>query len=134
MFRWVYLPNNHTLTVFLLPTETAVTSGRGAGGLCSSTLEKLKGFTCSADASDAQTEKKKTDGGSSKICYGASDVQHSNKNRLQRTEEEHEDEEDEVKEKEGSGLAATKQVPDLNVHFTVIRVCFVQHVGLRMKV
>ncbi|XP_044052269.1 DNA mismatch repair protein Msh3 isoform X2 [Siniperca chuatsi] len=91
-----------------------------SGGLCPSTLEKLKGFTCLAEPtvgrSDTQREDKKTGGARSKICDQGSSVwppwdvtdQHIIKNRLQQTEEEHEDEE-EVKEKESSGLAATKQ-------------------------
>ncbi|XP_040899209.1 DNA mismatch repair protein Msh3 isoform X3 [Toxotes jaculatrix] len=101
--------------------ETKLTSSRGTGGLCSSTLEKLKGFTCVTDPcvrlSNSQREEKKTDGSSSKICVQGSSVwpqrdvqdQRSNTNRLQQTQEEHEDEEEEVKEKECSGLAATTQ-------------------------
>ncbi|XP_038559330.1 DNA mismatch repair protein Msh3 isoform X1 [Micropterus salmoides] len=96
-----------------------------SGVLCSSTLEKLKGFTCSAEPSvgrsDTQREEKETGGASSKICDQGSSVcppqditdQHRVKNRLQKTEEEQEDEEDEeeetVKEKGSSGLTATKQ-------------------------
>lgn len=118
---------NHTLTVFLLSSETALTSSRGAGSLCSSTLERLKGFTCSAEPgvrrSDAQRQEKKTDSASSKVCDQGSSVwppqdisdRHSNENRLQQSEEEHEDEEEEVKEKESLGLAAAKQVPNINV-------------------
>ncbi|XP_041792775.1 DNA mismatch repair protein Msh3 isoform X2 [Chelmon rostratus] len=101
--------------------ETALTSSRGAGSLCSSTLERLKGFTCSAEPgvrrSDAQRQEKKTDSASSKVCDQGSSVwppqdisdRHSNENRLQQSEEEHEDEEEEVKEKESLGLAAAKQ-------------------------
>ncbi|XP_040011812.1 DNA mismatch repair protein Msh3 isoform X2 [Xiphias gladius] len=101
--------------------ETTLTSSRGTGGLCSSTLEKLKGFTCMGEPSvrhsDTQREGKKTDGASSEICDQGGSVwpprevpnQHSNEKRLQQTEEEHEDEEEEVKEKESSGPAATKQ-------------------------
>ncbi|XP_073321644.1 DNA mismatch repair protein Msh3 isoform X2 [Pagrus major] len=96
--------------------KTTPTSNRAAGGLCSSTLEKLKGFTCSSEPSvgrcDTQREDKKTDGASSKICDQGSSIQpprdvtdqHSNKNRPQQMEEEHDDDEE-----EGSGLAATKQ-------------------------
>ncbi|KAK1891973.1 DNA mismatch repair protein Msh3 [Dissostichus eleginoides] len=46
-------------------TKTPVISSRGAAGLCSSTLEKLKGFTCSTEAGD---------GASSKICDGGSSI------------------------------------------------------------
>ncbi|XP_074495491.1 DNA mismatch repair protein Msh3 isoform X2 [Sebastes fasciatus] len=111
--------------------ETTLTPSRGAAGLCFSTLEKLKGFTCSSEPSvtphsvtphsvtphsDAQREEKKTDGASSEICERGSSVQpprdvkdqHSNKIRLRQPEEEHEDEE-EMKEEESSGPAATKQ-------------------------
>ncbi|XP_029294646.1 DNA mismatch repair protein Msh3 [Cottoperca gobio] len=87
--------------------KTTLTSSRGPAGLCFSTLEKLKGFTCSAEPSDGAT---------SKICDRGSSIwppldvtDHlSNKNRLPQPEEEHEDEE-EVKEKGSSGLAALKQ-------------------------
>ncbi|XP_028434901.1 DNA mismatch repair protein Msh3 isoform X2 [Perca flavescens] len=79
--------------------ETTLRSSRGAAGLCSSTLEKLKGFTCSAEPSDTA---------SSKICDKGS-IEGSHEHRLQQTVEEHEDEDDEVKEKESSRLAATKQ-------------------------
>ncbi|KAE8291893.1 DNA mismatch repair protein Msh3 [Larimichthys crocea] len=94
--------------------HTTLKSSRGAGGLCSSTLEKLKGFTCSADPnvgrSDPQWDEKKTDGASSKICEHGSNVgplrsvsnKHSDDTKPQ---EEQEDEEEEVGEK-----AATKQV------------------------
>uniref|UniRef100_A0A671U6Q0 DNA mismatch repair protein MSH3 n=1 Tax=Sparus aurata TaxID=8175 RepID=A0A671U6Q0_SPAAU len=57
-------------TIFLLSSET--TSNRAAGGLCSSTLERLKGFTCSSEPiagrHDTRKEDEKTDGASSKIC------------------------------------------------------------------
>ncbi|XP_071339367.1 DNA mismatch repair protein Msh3 isoform X2 [Trachinotus anak] len=105
--------------------ETKLISSRGARSLCSSTLEKLKGFNLMAEPSvrdnDPQREEKKTAGASSEICGQGSSVwsprdipdQHSNNNRLQQAEEEHEDEDDEeeeeVKEMESSGLAATKQ-------------------------
>lgn len=101
--------------------EKTLTSSRGAASLCSSTLEKLKGFTCLAEpkggCSDTQREQKRTDGACSKICDQASSVRllrdvtehHSDKNRLRQLEEGHEDEEEEVKEKESSGLIATKQ-------------------------
>ncbi|XP_037634304.1 DNA mismatch repair protein Msh3 isoform X2 [Sebastes umbrosus] len=106
--------------------ETTLTPSRGAAGLCSSTLEKLKGFTCSSEPSvtphsvtphsDTQREVKKTDGASSEICERGSSVrpprdvkdQHSNKIQLRQPEDEHEDEE-EMKEEESSGPAATKQ-------------------------
>lgn len=113
---WVHISNNQTLT---LSSETTLKSSRGAGGLCSSTLEKLKGFTCSADPnvgrSDPQWDEKKTDGASSKICEHGSNVgplrsvsnKHSDDTKPQ---EEQEDEEEEVGEK-----AATKQVHNVNV-------------------
>ncbi|XP_044231532.1 DNA mismatch repair protein Msh3 isoform X1 [Thunnus albacares] len=101
--------------------ETKQLSSRGAGGLCSSTLEKLRGFTCTAEPSDTERQVKETGGASNKICNQGSsgrcprDVtdQHSSNNRLQQTEDEHvddeEEEEEEVKEKEKSALAASKQ-------------------------
>eukprot|EP00064_Thunnus_orientalis_P015416 superscaffoldBa00002855_g15468 len=36
--------------------ETKQLSSRGAGGLCSSTLEKLRGFTCTAEPSDTERQ------------------------------------------------------------------------------
>ncbi|XP_022622640.1 DNA mismatch repair protein Msh3 [Seriola dumerili] len=107
--------------------DTKLTSGRGSGGLCSSTLERLKGFNLMPEPSirhsDTQRVEKKIDGASSEIRDQGSSVrpprdvpdQHSNKNRLQQAqgehgeEEEHEEEEEEVKEMDSSGLAATKQ-------------------------
>uniref|UniRef100_A0A7N8WWD7 DNA mismatch repair protein MSH3 n=1 Tax=Mastacembelus armatus TaxID=205130 RepID=A0A7N8WWD7_9TELE len=54
------------------------TLNKGAAGLCSSTLEKLKGFTCMAEPSvkhsDTQRVKKKTGGSSSKICDKGSSI------------------------------------------------------------
>lgn len=112
-------------TLFLLTPETTLRSSRGAAGLCSSTLEKLKGFTCSAEPSDTA---------SSKICDEGS-IEGSHKNSLQQTAEEHEDEEEEVKEKESFRLDATKQVPNLNVDsITSLSSVFWQQVGPRMKV
>ncbi|XP_036954118.1 DNA mismatch repair protein Msh3 isoform X3 [Acanthopagrus latus] len=96
--------------------KTTATSNRAAGGLCSSTLERLKGFTCSSEPSagrhDTQREDKKTDGASSKICDQGSSTrpprdvtdQQSNNDRPQQMEEEHDEDEE-----EGSGPAATKQ-------------------------
>uniref|UniRef100_A0A8C9ZN62 DNA mismatch repair protein MSH3 n=1 Tax=Sander lucioperca TaxID=283035 RepID=A0A8C9ZN62_SANLU len=111
-------------TLFLLTPETTLRSSRGAAGLCSSTLEKLKGFTCSAEPSDTA---------SSKICDEGS-IEGSHKNSLQQTAEEHEDEEEEVKEKESFRLDATKQVPNLNVDsITSLSSVFWQQVGPRMK-
>ncbi|KAM7415952.1 hypothetical protein PAMA_018156 [Pampus argenteus] len=78
--------------------ETKLPLRRRAGGLCSSTLEKLRGFTCMAEPSDTEREVKETGGASSKICnQGSGNVtdQHSNDTRLQLMKEE-------VKEKEKS--------------------------------
>ncbi|XP_010781534.1 DNA mismatch repair protein Msh3-like [Notothenia coriiceps] len=88
-------------------TKTPIISSKGAAGLCSSTLEKLKGFTCSTEAGD---------GASSKICDGGSSIrppqdvaaQHSNTNKLHQPGEEDEEEGD-VEEKGGSRFAASKQ-------------------------
>ncbi|XP_049907976.1 DNA mismatch repair protein Msh3 [Epinephelus moara] len=100
---------------------TTQTSSRGAAALCASTLERLKGFTCSAEPSvghsDAQRGEKRTEGADSKISErGSSGVspwdvkdQNSDNKGLQPTEEEREDEEEEAEEKESSVLAATKQ-------------------------
>ncbi|XP_069379604.1 DNA mismatch repair protein Msh3 isoform X3 [Paralichthys olivaceus] len=102
---------------------TKLTQSRGAGGLCSSTLEKLKGFTWVTEPSDTQREEEKTDSAGSKICDQGSSVRphvdvqhpHSSKHTLLNTEEEREDgaedeEGDEEDRREGSsGLAAAKQ-------------------------
>ncbi|XP_008279806.1 DNA mismatch repair protein Msh3 [Stegastes partitus] len=83
--------------------DTKRPSSRGGGSLCSSTLEKLKGFTCGADG---PSSKAGGQGGGARPPSAAPDP-HSIANRLQHAEEECEDEEEE--EQESSGLAATKQ-------------------------
>ncbi|XP_054466758.1 DNA mismatch repair protein Msh3 isoform X2 [Anoplopoma fimbria] len=105
--------------------ETTLTWSRGAAGLCSSTLEKLKGFTCSAEPGVPRREEQKTDvAGSSTICDRGGGAlpprdgtdQQNNKNSLQQTDGEFEEEEElkekeeeDVKEEESSGLHAAKQ-------------------------
>uniref|UniRef100_UPI003AAEA396 DNA mismatch repair protein Msh3 n=1 Tax=Centroberyx gerrardi TaxID=166262 RepID=UPI003AAEA396 len=99
-------------------TKETKPSLRGAGGLCSSTLQRLKGFTCGAEpaARDSETEREVKEAGvaGSKTCdQGSSgwlshDVKEQHKRRNWK-EEECDDEEEEVKEKGGSLLAATKQ-------------------------
>uniref|UniRef100_A0A8C9ZQX9 DNA mismatch repair protein MSH3 n=1 Tax=Sander lucioperca TaxID=283035 RepID=A0A8C9ZQX9_SANLU len=81
-------------TLFLLTPETTLRSSRGAAGLCSSTLEKLKGFTCSAEPSDTA---------SSKICDEGS-IEGSHKNSLQQTAE----------EGRGRGKRSAEQSPPLD--------------------
>lgn len=100
--------------------ETKTTSSRGAGGLCSSTLERLRGFTCTAEpgagCSDTRGEEKKTGGACGETCERESGVrpprvdtdQRGAKNTTEPPEEERDDEDEEVKEEESSGLA-TKQ-------------------------
>nr|XP_020449533.1 DNA mismatch repair protein Msh3 isoform X2 [Monopterus albus] len=100
--------------------DSKLTLSKAAGGLCSSTLEKLKGFSSLAEPgvrhSDSQ-RKEKTDSSVSNICDQGSSVwppqdvtdHHSNRIRLQEIEEECEDEEEEVKKTNNSGLTATKQ-------------------------
>lgn len=90
-------------------------------------MEKLKGFTCLTEPSvrcrESEGREKKTAGAGNKICDRRSSVpppcevtdQPGDKNGLQQPEEENEDEKEEVKEKESSALAATKQVPNINV-------------------
>ncbi|XP_072243723.1 DNA mismatch repair protein Msh3 isoform X2 [Leuresthes tenuis] len=98
--------------------ESELTSSRGGGSLCSSTLERLKGFTCVAERSvkqsDAQEETKKG-GASSKDqrsraipACGVPD-QHTSTYKMQQEEEECEDEEGDIKETEDLGLAAKKR-------------------------
>ncbi|KAM6943821.1 DNA mismatch repair protein Msh3 isoform 2-T2 [Lycodopsis pacificus] len=101
------------------PCQITKERSRGAAGsLCSSTLEKLKGFTCSAEPGVAQRDEQKTGGsGSSTIHDRAGGArppwegtdQRSEDNSHKQPEEELEDEDEEVKEKESSGRAAAKQ-------------------------
>ncbi|KAG7240038.1 hypothetical protein INR49_028041 [Caranx melampygus] len=108
----------------LSPCQKSKALSRGAGSLCTSTLEKLKGFNMTAEPtvrnSDSPREEERIEGASSKICHGGSDVQpprdvpdhHSNKNRPQWAEEEQEDDdeaEEEFNEMASSGVAAKKQ-------------------------
>lgn len=101
-------------------------------------MEKLRGFTCltepSVRSSDTEREEKKPES-----VQPPRDVtdQHSDKTKRLQQPEEEEEEEVKVKEKQSSGLAASKQVPDINVnslHVTVITVSFELHVGSKMKV
>ncbi|XP_034396987.1 DNA mismatch repair protein Msh3 isoform X3 [Cyclopterus lumpus] len=112
--------------------KPALARSRGAIGLCTSTREKLQGFTCSAEPGVAQRGEGKTGGAnSSKICDdgggggggggGARPTsdgtdQCGNENSLQHPEEELEEEDEneweedeEVKDEKGSGIAAAKQ-------------------------
>lgn len=113
---------NYTWTEFLISSETEPAPSKGPGSLCSSTLEKLKGFVCTAEPSvkhsDSQRQEKEiaSDHASSRICEQESSIwppldvtdQHSNKNRLQQTEEELKDEEEkDVKDKQSSELVGT---------------------------
>ncbi|XP_034548204.1 DNA mismatch repair protein Msh3 isoform X2 [Notolabrus celidotus] len=99
---------------------TTLTSPKAARSLCSSTLEKLKGF--SVGHSESQREEKVAEGSSSKICDRGSSIgparddtdSQSSKNRPQLTEEEHEDEEEEDNEQDSSGTSVPKQV----IHFS----------------
>ncbi|XP_028270128.1 DNA mismatch repair protein Msh3 isoform X2 [Parambassis ranga] len=77
--------------------ETKTRTSQGAGGVCCSTLERLKVFSCLSEPSDSQD---KSGGASSKACgHEASDpVQHRITNTLQQAEEECEDEEEDVKQ------------------------------------
>ncbi|KAM3867439.1 DNA mismatch repair protein Msh3 [Diretmus argenteus] len=101
--------------------ETKVPLFRGAGGLCSATLERLKGFTCLAEPFGRETreterEVKESGDADSKICDQAKsarlphDVQDqcNNNRRVQQKEEEHKDEEEEISE-EGCSAVSTKQ-------------------------
>lgn len=76
-------------------SETRPTLNKGAVGLCSSTLEKLRGFTCLAEPSDSEGVEDKLDGGISESCEQGGGTSNprgvkdppSNKTRLQDTEE-----------------------------------------------
>ena len=106
-----------------LPTLTL--SRGGAGSLCSSTLEKLKGFSCLPEASvrhsDADRDEAQPNDTSREISDQRTGARPSceetdqlgGKGRLRQPEEEEEEEkgeEEEVKAKESSVLAASKQV------------------------
>ncbi|CAJ1069112.1 DNA mismatch repair protein Msh3 isoform X1 [Xyrichtys novacula] len=94
---------------------TMSTLPKGAGGLCSSTLEKLKSF--SVVHSETQKEEKRTEDSGSKICEQGSSVKPPLdntdpcriKNRPLRIEDKSEDGEEEDSEPGSSGSAATKQ-------------------------
>lgn len=119
--------------LYSLPSSTENTSpsGRGVPGVCSSTLEKLRGFTCltepSVGLSDAERHQKTLDGSGVKASDRGSGVQPPHcvadrrvaKSRSQRLEEENEDEEE---EEDSSGLAASKKVPHIK-DVTSITVC-----------
>lgn len=100
--------------------DTKLTLSRKAGSLCSSTLEKLRGFTCVAEPSVSSSniqEETKTDDARSKITgqessdWSACSVADQPKppHRLQHAEEENEDEEEDDKEKGDPEMAATKR-------------------------
>ncbi|XP_022048016.1 DNA mismatch repair protein Msh3 [Acanthochromis polyacanthus] len=76
--------------------DSKLTSSRGGSSLCSSTLEKLKGFTCSADG--ASSTKCKQEGS----AWSAASDQHQITNTLQHAAEEDEEE-------ESQGVTASKQ-------------------------
>lgn len=110
----------------LSSTESTSPSGRGVPGVCSSTLEKLRGFICLTEPSDAERHHKTPDGSGVKASDRGSGVQppHSvvdqrvDKSRSQQLEEENEDEEEE----DSSGLAASKKVPHIK-DVTSVTVC-----------
>lgn len=120
--------------LFLFPpssTESTSPSGRGVPGVCSSTLEKLRGFTCltepSVGLSDAERHQKTLDGSGDKASHQGSGVQppHSvvdqraDKSRSQQPEEKNDDEEE---EEDSSELVASKKVPHIK-DVTSVTVC-----------
>ncbi|KAK2837821.1 hypothetical protein Q5P01_015033 [Channa striata] len=88
-------------------SEKASTSSKAARGPCSSTWEKLKGFSCVAEPTARHGDGERDDGGS-KLCEHGSSIllpqdlsdHHSHEERLQQTEEEHEDDKEKLKEKQ----------------------------------
>ncbi|XP_029018199.1 DNA mismatch repair protein Msh3 isoform X2 [Betta splendens] len=109
--------------------ETGPTLSKGAVGLCSSTLEKLRGFTCAAEPSteheDGEREERKVDDGSSQSCEPGGGTwtppgvrgPHSHETRLQDTEEE--DEEENVKEKSSGQVASIQCIfPSQGISFS----------------
>ncbi|KAF3695607.1 DNA mismatch repair protein Msh3 [Channa argus] len=107
---------------------TKLTSSKGARGPCSSTLDKLKGFTCVAEPtirhSDKERQATKADDAGSTFCeHGGSllvpqDVSnhHSHKKRVQQTEEELKD--DEKKVEKGGEERKEKQSSKQGFHFS----------------
>ncbi|KAM9744377.1 DNA mismatch repair protein Msh3 isoform 1-T1 [Menidia menidia] len=108
-------------------SETSPPSCRGGAGgtLSSSTLEKLKGFSCVAEHNvqhGGVHEDTDTDGASSKVCdqrYGAlppSGVPHQHKSpdKISHSEEKREDGKTVTKETEDVGQANKIQVPSLS--------------------
>ncbi|XP_037337480.2 DNA mismatch repair protein Msh3 isoform X2 [Pungitius pungitius] len=90
-------------------TKETPSGSRGAAGLCPSTLEKLKGFTCSSEAGPAQREEPMADGASIRTTCDSSGGtrppgdgadQRSNTNAFQQPEEELDDDEEEEEEEE----------------------------------
>lgn len=107
------------LTVFLVSTEAVSPLSRGAAGICSSTLQKLRGFTClsepSVDISYSEREQE-THGGSgqkkSQVLHPPN-VTHQpvNKSSRRQPEQENDDEEEEEQEEASSRPASSKKVP-----------------------
>uniref|UniRef100_A0A672J1L1 DNA mismatch repair protein MSH3 n=1 Tax=Salarias fasciatus TaxID=181472 RepID=A0A672J1L1_SALFA len=97
--------------VYLLSSGSSLTSGPKAGGLSSSTLQKLKGFTCSAEPGVRRTDAlNQIDGAPSEVCgqaggdgspCGALD-QRKLTNRLEQAEEEHDGRKEDVNKRDVS--------------------------------
>ncbi|XP_016898402.1 DNA mismatch repair protein Msh3 isoform X2 [Cynoglossus semilaevis] len=102
--------------------ETTLTLSQKIRGVCSSTLERLKGFTCSAEPlakhGDAQMVEEETDGSSSNICNRSNSARPTvneldqQLQDLKKSEEKREDEEEDGNKEgeENSELTVKKQV------------------------
>lgn len=96
---------------------------RGAAGICSSTLQKLRGFTClsepSVDTCYSEREQETHGGSGEKASELKSQVLHPpnvthqpvNKISRRQPEQENDDEEEEEEEEASSRQASSKKVP-----------------------
>lgn len=96
---------------------------RGAAGICSSTLQKLRGFTClsepSVDLSYSEREQETHGGSGEKASELKSQVLHPpnvthqpvNKSSRRQPEQENDDEEEEEQEEASSRQSSSKKVP-----------------------
>lgn len=111
------------ITVLPISTEAALSQRQGAAGVCSSTLKKLRGFTCllepSIDRTYSETEQGTHEGSGGKVSEQKTQVlrlpnvshQPVYKSGRHQPEQENEDEEEEQQEEASSRLTSLKKVP-----------------------
>lgn len=115
------------LTVIPVIPEAAVSQRQGPAGICSSTLEKLRGFTClsepSINFSYSERDHGAHEGSGEKATELKSQVprplnatqQPINKSSRCQPEQENDDEEEQEQEEDGSRPALSKKVPERNM-------------------